>query len=138
MTNETEKPKAGVNSFPHDEAWIKKRFEEGVLDELAAIYLRQYAELIVGRELGRVNGRALAAMREVVSRICPDYPLTAEAKVYECIWAIESTIAGIKSANADCHSFIHYLGARLGLNDQKLYAEFLKNSYRELHKRQSE
>jgi len=65
------------------------------------------------------------AIEEKIHRMavnhCEDYPGVEEADAREQLYALDSSLAGIKSANEDLHKLISELQDRLGMSNEEIF-----------------
>ena len=63
-------------------------------------------------------------IREIALTHCIDYPGIDEVDELEMLYAISCNLEGTALANHSCHSFIRYLGAKLGMTNTEIYREW--------------
>jgi len=57
-------------------------------------------------------------IRDIATKLCPDYPNVASATPCEQLWALESSLKGTDAACNDLHAVIDELCARYGIDKQ--------------------
>lgn len=60
-----------------------------------------------------------ARIKAIAQTHAPDYPGIKEAGVYECLYAIESTLQGITAANEDLHLFLAEIRKIYNISDEE-------------------
>lgn len=55
-------------------------------------------------------------IKEIAVDNCPDYPNVGNVEPFEHLWAIESSLKGITSANDECHQMIKRLAQKCNMS----------------------